>query len=57
MSILNQKRPEDLIRLRNIIAAIRYCNDQVTEEAVRKQFKYETGRDPRTEDVVRVSKK
>jgi hypothetical protein len=54
---MNRARPEDLIRLRNIVAAIKYCGDPLTEEAVRKQFRYETGRDPRTEDVVKVSKR
>jgi len=48
---------DDLVRLRAIIAAMTACEEKVTEEAVRKQFRYETGRDPRTEDMVRVTKR
>lgn len=36
--------PTDLERINAIIKAMVHCNEEVTEDAVAKQFRYETGR-------------
>ena len=44
----------DAERLRSIVKALQFCEQAVTEDALRTQFRYETGRQPDAGDLRRA---